>query len=247
MGQIKMKKILLLTFAAVLMLAALSVPSYSQTVGVTVGDYFLYEPAYEETISGSGFNIPYQLSNFTFMDDVDSINRTVTAVSGTLVTFQEDWVFNNGTAPATTTLVVDLSSYANATAKSAPLIPSDAAVDDAVAYDGDWNNGDLIVNGTFTWGFPAPRECFAHTSMTTQYATVNRTFVWDQTTGILILHRVTISYTSGASGAFGTYQLLLTETSEWDIPEFPTGTVMLLMFVAVAASIEIYRRKKLNF
>jgi hypothetical protein len=30
------------------------------------------------------------------------------------------------------------------------------------------------------------------------------------------------------------------------IPEFPTGTTMLLVFIAITVSIDLYRRKKLK-
>lgn len=244
-----MKKIIMLTMLfAVSALSALSVPSYSTTVGVTEDDYFTYVPTYNETISGSGFAIPYQLANFTYMSEVDSINRTVTDVTGTVVTFQEDWVFNNGSDPATLTLVVDITNTTALDALSIPLIDADATLGDQVAYDGSWNSEGMFITGTFEWGFPEEtRDCNVHISMTTAYATVNRTFCWDEATGILVQHWVTISYASGDGGAYGDFRLTLTETNLWEVPEFPTGTALLLVFVAVTVSIDIYRRKKLKF
>ena len=228
------------------MLTALSVPSYPQTVGVAEGDYFTYVPEYVAIYNGSGFTWPYQLSNFSYMADVESVNRTVTDVTGSVVTFEEDIAFNNGSATQTNTVVVDVSDPNAQGALSIPIIDADAEVGDQVANDNRWLNDLMYITSTFTWGFPTPRECNYHESMTTTYATVNRTFWWDQTTGILVQHWVTVSYTSGTNSAFGSYKLTITATNRWAIPEFPTGTVMLLMFVAVAASMEIYRRKKLN-
>jgi hypothetical protein len=239
-----MKKIMLAILFATFMLSALSVPSYSQTIGVSVGDWFTYEThfSYNSTMSPQ---VPYQISNFTHWGNATEVTRTVTAVDGTTVTFEEEWTWNNGSSPTTNSLVVEVND--NQSILSIPVIDSDAGLGDQVGYDSQWTVGPVTVTDTVDWGYETEtRECNYHISSTTTFATVNRQLWWDADTGILVYHWITTTYVSGDQSSYGDVRLLLIETSEWDIPEFPTGTALLLVFVAVTVSIDIYRRKKLK-
>ena len=236
-----MKKILLTVMVAAFMLSAFAVPSYSQTVGVAVGDWFVYEGSF--TTDPSTGSVATQLSYYTAWAGYESLNRTVTDINGTVITFEDVYTLTAG-GNTTQTTVLNISAP---TTNQYWAIYSDSDVGSLVNTNDAWlavgGNGTVVVTDTFTWGFPTPRECLVHESTTSAAAIIDRAFWRDQDTGVLVQLWLKSSNTDGS---FTEWKMTLTDTNLWTIPEFPTGTVMLLMFVAVAASMEIYRRKKLN-
>jgi len=110
-------------------------------VGVNVGDSFTY------SLSGiSSGSVPSSINpDFSIYNDTSYYKVTVTAINGTSVTLDTNWVFRNGTnveSPQTINLasgiLSDLSGFY-------PLYPSDMNANQTI-YPHVYN--DVIVNGT---------------------------------------------------------------------------------------------------
>lgn len=241
-----MKKIMMFAVAfALFTVSAFAVPSYPQTIGIAVDDWFVYEGIF--TINPSTASVPAQLQAYQGWEGYDSLNRTVTAIDGTNITFEDVYTLTGG-GTSTQTTVLNISAP---TTNQYWAIDSDAVVDTEIGWGDVWLNytdsttdGTVTITDTVTWGFDSDRTCVIHESTTAAGATIDRAFWWDDETGILV--QAWFKAVSN-DGSFVEHKITLTETNLWTIPEFPTGTVMLLMFVAVAVSIDIYRRKKLRF
>ena len=244
LGENKMKKAILAMLFALFLLSAMVVPSSSQTIGVAVDDSFTYRGSYSYESTSSDIMVPYQLDDFEVWTEIESITRTVTAVDGSSVTFEDAINYANGTV-GTNTTVIDTSG-------TQPVlyiwvVDADADVGDEVGYDDTWLGGPITVTDIVQFSYAEEtRDCKRHSTVTGAYATVNRTYLWDDTTGILVKQIISTNYTSDETYSIGEYVLDIGSTNRWDVPEFPTGTVMLLVFVAVTVSIAIYRRKKLK-
>ena len=76
--------------------------------------------------------------------------------------------------------------------------------------------------------------------------TTTQTYYWDKETGILVKQTQVSDYSGDDADMHLELEVEMTNTNVWVIPEFPTGTVMLLMFAAVTVCVDIYRRKKLK-
>jgi hypothetical protein len=79
---------------------------------------------------------------------------------------------------------------------------------------------------------------------------IHNKLFWDKETGVLVEYEKISNATMGGAGELWYFCIIkneLVDTNLWTvIPEFPTSTVMLLMFVAVTVCVDIYRRKKLK-
>ncbi len=78
-------------------------------------------------------------------------------------------------------------------------------------------------------------------------------FLWDKETGIQVYFQnsgieiLDMGVPENWYSYNATLELVETNVEGWTvIPEYPTGTVMLLVFVAITVSIVLYRRKKLR-
>ena len=238
---------------AVCILAIMVVPSGAQTIGIQVGDYFTYEGDWSyETNTGTGGMVPYQISEARDWANITQLNMTVASIDGNNITFNNVYTFSNGSDPMTNTTTVTVNGLEHVL--RILVIPSASQLGDEVANDTQWLNGPVnITEDTFMWGFgesgsEVDRLCLEHRSLTGSYATVDRHYWWDSETGILVRRYLNTNYQDDSTGDWsqGIYNIVLVATNKWTIPEFPTGTVMLLMFVALAVSIGIYQRKKLK-
>jgi len=241
-----MKKILLAMLLSVFLLSTMTVPILSQdelTVGINVGDWFLYEGTLVEYEADEG--VPFPPSpTYIFLktfNESDWLKRTVANVSGTTITFEVVTHYKNGT-DVTETIDEDITSAFTYFAIGANLTVGDEARPPRFGLPA------MIINKTIEdWEYEdITRE--------TNYCIWNYTFggshtwqvFWDKATGILVkwVYNASISVAQGNA----TWLLIqeLVESNLWVIPEFPTGTVMLLIFVAVTVCVEIYRRKRLK-
>lgn len=247
---------------AMFMLATMALPASSQTVGVAVGDWFDYSISATQTTNSTGTayvpNIigTMALSSITYnlilQTPYVSVKRTVTAVSGTAVNFTEEWTDGAGSVTTLENVMVNATSGNMYWA----LIPANLEADDTVysspTYVYPQTNATFYINATESKTYPSSVSRDVCT-MAWNYdhgnarAYFNASYSWDQTTGILVDSNLTTYFmdTSGTGRTTTIFLFNLGASSKWDVPEFPTATVMLLMFVAVAVSIDIFRRKKL--
>jgi hypothetical protein len=247
----EMKKVILVMLLAVFMLSAMAVPSLSQdvTVGVSVGDWFMYEGdlVLWEADDGVPFP-PHQMYSFLqTWNESDWQKRTVTNVSGTTVTYEIVTHYKNGTE-VTQTVDEGVTSAFTYYAIGANLGPGDQA---RASIFGD----PMILNETIDREYgDITRETnycewssFYSNPLPTLYDVYTHDdFYWDKATGILAewVYNGSLSMAEG-NATYSVIQKLI-DANVWVIPEFPTGTVMLLVFVAVTVCVDIYRRKKLK-
>ena len=241
-----MKKVIFAMLFALFLLSAMAVPSLSQdlTVGVSLGDTFTYEGTWSHNVISGGTTIPNQLVTYQYWNETDSITRTVTDITGTMVTFENEYHFSNGTS-ATDTIVEDITNPGWVhLCVGANMEPGDTFYYDET-YLGDYlsfNSTEMIDYG----GATGPRETLYHQSTTYAWATVIRQYWFDKETGILVRAKLDAEYNFEDQNSTTGTLVELVDSNVWVIPEFPTGTVMLLVFVAVTVCVDIYRRKKLK-
>ena len=240
-----MKKLIIATVIASFMLCAMAVPALSQTVGIEVGDRFTYEGYAKLTEQvGNPIAKPDWFTSWTTpWNNTDQVNRTVTAISGTTITFSVTTTYDNGTAPVTTSTDETIFSGYNRW-----VIGANMSIGDVIGQLGATQE-DLLLSeeSTWTWATGVTRNVIsAGWVLVDSGGTYSNTYKnhYDKATGIIVAQELNFTLMSGSDSAKYEVYYILVDTNRWVIPEFPTGTVMLLMFVAVAVTVEIYRRKK---
>ena len=247
----RMKKTMFALLFSIFMLSVLTVPSLSQdvTVGVAVGDWFMYEGdlVLWEADEGVPFP-PHQMYSFLqTWNESDWQKRTVVNVSGTTITYEIVTHYKNGTE-VTTTVDEGVTSAFTYYAIGANLGPGDEArssifgdpmiINETIAREyGDLTRETNYCEWASMYSNPLPTLSDVYT---------HDDFYWDKATGILVewVYNGSLSMAEG-NATYSVIQKLI-EANLWVIPEFPTGTVMLVVFVAVTACVDIYRRKKLK-
>jgi sulfur carrier protein ThiS len=213
------------------------------SVGVEVGDYFVYD--YSIEVDGE-FYFLLNWGDFDAYDFYQAWNitdwkrREVTAVNGAVITFNVTTGYVNGTE---TNEVVDfnmtsshdfwaIGAEMDAGEQAGTLADLDPLyIDETVQLDYEEETRDT---NTASW---------ADTDIVSW-----RSMWWDKQTGGLVkelvefsttnLENITESLTINA-------RHVLVDTNRWVVPEFPSGTAMALAFVAVTVCVQVYRRRKL--
>jgi hypothetical protein len=239
-----MKKAILAMLFALFLLSAMTVPSLSQdlTAGVSVGDTFTYEGTWFHNVISGGTTVPNQLVDYQFWSETDSVTRTVIDVTGTMVTFENEYHFSNGTS-STDTVVEDVTSPGWVHL----CVGANMEPGDTFYYDETYLVDYLSFNSTVMIDYETDsRETLYHQSTTAAWATVIRQYWFDKETGILVKAQLDAEYNFEDQNSTSGTLVELVGSSVWVIPEFSIGTVMLAVFVAVTACVGIYRRKGLK-
>jgi len=253
-----MKKIILLTVFSVLLLSVMIVPSLSQewTVGVNVGDWFTYEGTLVLWEADAG--VPFPPNEYALILEeynvTDWYTYTVTDIVGSNVTFDVLTHWSNGTE--TTSILVDnMTSSFTMMVIGANLEPGTHLRDEI-----DW---EPIIDFPMIW----PPRTLNETIMVEleagtremnvldwthppTFGYTRQIYHWDKENGIQAYYQVESTATDFASGGEYTYiakfQLVDSSINVLVIPEYHSGTIMLLVFIAITVSIDLYRRKKLH-
>ena len=244
-----MKKIILIVLLSVFLLSAMIVPSLSQvdmTVGVSVGDSFTFV---QESMSLTADNDDVEISMFAtpwlYLNESDYVTYTVADVddAAKIITFDVLTHWSNGTETT---------------------VQAEEAIEESYTYmaiGANMEAGDVIreasflpertINETITMEYvDESRETNVHYAVWDfsmfGAGISERDYYWDKETGMKV--KEVIRYDEDLDqGAIHLEQtVVLTDTSLWVVPEFPTGTVMLLVFIAITVSIDLYRRKTLK-
>jgi hypothetical protein len=252
-----MKKIMFALLFSIFMLSALTVPSLSQdvTVGVSVGDWFMYEATIVEWSAGPGVPFPPdQYVEFLYTaNETDWQKYAVTDIVGSNVTFDVLSHWKNGTE-TTYEVEIDITS-------------SSEGIEAYIVIGANLEPGDLLRDEFYLFGVIYYPPRYLNDSILVDYETETRETnvldfdnpmflaedsfhskqLWDKETGVLVKMEVIMNNTSSLGQKyFVIYEIELVDANLWVIPDFPAGTVMLLVFVAVTVSIAVYRRKKLK-
>lgn len=239
------------------LLSTMAVPALSQTVtiGLNVGDWFKYEGtlALYEADEGAPFPPNEYATDTQTFNESDWQNYTVTSIEGNNVTFSIVTHWKNDTE-TTSELNEDITEGFAMEVITSGLEAGDElrpAYDWTEVFGFSWIWPPRILNESMMWTYESEtRETntlnWTHPPLftgSTDYTT--QSYWWDEETGILV-RSVTDSLSTFQYYVHYIVVNQLVATNRWDIPEFPTGTAMLLIFVAVAVSLDLYRRKKLK-
>lgn len=253
-----MKKIILLTVFSVLLFSIMIVPSLSQewTVGVNVGDWFMYEGTL--VLWEADASVPFPPNEYALIlqeyNVTDWYKYTVTDIVGSNVTFDVLVHWSNGTE--TTSILVDnMTSSFSMMVIGANLEPGIQIRDEfdwepVIGFPLFWPARTL--NETIMVEYESgPREMnvldWTHPPT---FGYTRQMYHWDKEYGIQAYYQVESTATDFASGGEYTYiakfQLVDSSMDVLVIPEYLPGAVMLLVLISITVSIGLYRRKRLH-
>jgi len=235
----------------VFLLSAMTVPALAQydwDVGIKVGDWFKYKGTLR-LWEGDAFP-PLLLDRLQTWNASDWMEYTVTDIEEFIVTFEVTTHWKDGTETVDT-LEEDMMNSMN------PMV-----------IGANLTEGTEIRPETEFLGYPVLAK-FLNASVMREYESGSREtnvltytddvlgnyyhqeYLFDKETGIRVYYQSNatdvVDITENRYSYIATFELIETNVENWIvIPEFPTGTVMLLIFVAITVCVGIYRRKKLK-
>jgi len=245
-----MKKAILLIVLTMLLLFAMAVPSMCQlTVGINVGDWFVYEGTLVSWVADPGVPFPpneYAIILETY-NTTDWFNYTVTNIANEVVTFEVLTYWSNGSE---TTETLDDNMAESFTMMA---IGADLEEGYQIRPEFDWYpviGFDLIWPARFL-GAPIMLETretnvldWVHPP---DFGYTRQIYYWDKETGIQVYYEVQSSATDYVSGGDYSYTAkfeLVDSSYGFVIPDL-TGTIMLAALIAFTIAIVIYKRKKI--
>lgn len=235
---------------SVFVLSAMIVPALSQydwDVGIEVGDTFKYKGTLVLWEGDGSFPPTSSLEYLQTYNESDWLEYKVTDVEELIVTFEVTTHWKNGTETVST-LEENMTSTTPLTVIGANLT----------------EGTEIRPENTF-FGQPMPARCL-NASIMREYESgpkETNVMIWDWNFFDVVYHYeylfdketgIRVYFQSSATDAFdmsenifsynATLELIETNMEGWTvIPEFPTDTVMLLIFVAVTVSICILQKK----
>jgi len=234
-------RIVLFSLISTFLLFALVVAASAQTrtVGVSVGNAFRYSV----TVSWSSTD-----PNATPPSDLIEVNNTqseevnVIAISGTNVTAQITYYFKNGTE---TTLGgwLDVNTGNN---KNITIffVSANLTVGDSMYNSSSANT--YIINETVPRTYSGVERDTNHLNVPPSSPGTQSTDVyWDKSTGVLVEILFEITNRTGTYTTTESESLQIISSDLWTVPEFPTWTSTLLTLIAItSATIVIARQKR---
>ena len=246
------KKIVLLTLFSVFLLSAMTVPALSQwDVGVEVGDTFKYVGTLH-LWSGTASFPPLFLEWLQTYNETDWLEYTVTDIEAEIVNFTVTTHWKNGTETMS-------GMEENMTSSMSPMVIG-ANLTEGTEIRAAWTDPDWgiyyaarILNASVMHEYySGPREANVLIYDQDIFGNVfHYEFLFDKETGIRVYFQNSVTDAVDMYGDTYSYnatlELIETNVEGWTvIPEYPTVTVMLSLFVAITVSIVLYRRKKLR-
>ncbi len=243
-----MKKTILIVLLSVFLLFAMIVPSLSQldmTVGVSVGDTFTFE---QESMSLTADNDDVTISAFAtpflFLNGSDYVTYTVVDVDvdAKNITFDVLTHWSNGSETTVQAGETIETSY------TYMAIGANMEAGDVIREAGFMP--ERTINETITMDLGESREVNVHYAVWDfsmfGAGISERDYYFDKETGMLVKEVIRYDEDLDQGPIHLEQTVVLTDTSLWVVPEFPTGTTMLLVFIAITVSIDLYRRKTLK-
>jgi len=235
----KFTKLFLISFTLLLstiMIVQLGIAQV-RTVGVSEGEWFKY---------GIELDWNYELEespgDFIFTDflEGDMITLTIQDVSGTNVTGQFTIQYENGSerilngSVDLTTGEGDIRNWiisANLIANN-PLYETE--IDETI---------NQTVSQSYPWGSRQTNQLLYSYNFSSgeDYSSLNLGFYWDQEIGILTELSLEAEMQQNGTLIDGSVSLILTESNQQNIPEFPT-IILVLLFILVTLLAIIYEK-----
>ncbi len=254
-----MKKIILAMLFSFLLLSAMTVPALAQPldVGVQVGDWFKYKAEVTEWVSTMEFLPEGYIGPLTLAEnETNYILYNVTDITpvegGSNVTFSITYDWKNGSVTEGTWTESVTTANTGIFMIGANMSEGDMVSDEwlffgMVPYPARYINETIETE----WYVSGPRETnVCNYSIELFGAPYDYVFHWDKATGMRVYYENhgDVPEIMGQPPYVYTvvWTIMETNVETWIVPEFPTGTVVLLSFVAIVVSIELYRRKKVK-
>lgn len=244
-----MKKKALLVALSVLLLSAMAVPvlaQYSWTVGVKVGDWFLYKGT---LISWSG-TAPFPPAYIEFLgtyNTSDWMKYTVTAISVPTVTFSVLTHWKNGTE--TTSTVEDNMYSSSELMVIGANLPNGTEIRQAYSLLDMWDMPARYLNQPIMLATPnGTRETNVAIHQSNIFGNIfNYTYHWDKATGIQVYFRTSTENSLDQNGNTMNYdaKLELIDSSSGVLVPDLTGPVVLLTLMASTVPIVLHKRKRI--
>ncbi|MDH5375766.1 MAG: hypothetical protein OEW95_08140 [Candidatus Bathyarchaeota archaeon] len=253
------KKIVMLALFSVFLLSAMTVSALAQPldVGVQVGDWFKYKAEVtewesEDPFLPEGFIGPLSLAD----NETNYILYNVTDITpgdgGNNVTFTITYDWKNGSVTEATNTQNVSTANTQIFIIGANMEEGDM-VSDAFLFFGFFDYPARYINETIESEYiePPTRE----TNVLEYHIDIDGTpydyvFHWDKVTGMRVYYENSGDVPAIFTAAYNytvKWTLIETNIGGWTvIPEYPTGTVMLSVFIAITVSIALYGRKKLK-
>jgi hypothetical protein len=250
-----MKKKILMVLLSGFLLSAMTIPALSQydwDIGVEVGDTFKYVGTLHLWESEEVEFPPMYLEYLQTYNESDWLEYTVIDIDAENVTFDITTHWKNGTE-IVATMTDNMTS-------SMSMMVIGANLTEGTEVRAAWTDP--------TWGIeyearildaPVMREYFSGPKETNVLIydqdifgnIFHYEYLFDKETGIQVYYQnsgIDVLNQDWNEYSYNvTLELIETNVEDWTvIPEFPTGTVMLLVFIAITVSIDLYRRKKLK-
>jgi len=257
-------KTALLTLVSVFLLSIMLVTSISaqeRRVDFIEGDWFKYGDIAvnwnsnnpNATFPSLPFSLPFPLPD---QELIEKINQTewvlvsVEDVSGTNITFQATVHFENGAESV-------FGGYVNIDTGDGNMtflaISADLGVNDTIYNSSEYST--WKIDETVVKAYPDCARETNHLNMTQElswscgiefYFYFSIDLYWDKSTGILVEMSGEGNYQIGEDITFWSAFGRIIDSSSWIIPEFPTGTSMLIILLALTGVIAIYKQKLLK-
>jgi hypothetical protein len=250
-----MKKKILMVLLSGFLLSAMTIPALSQydwDIGVEVGDTFKYVGTLHLWESEEVEFPPMYLEYLQTYNESDWLEYTVIDIDAENVTFDITTHWKNGTE-IVATMTDNMTS-------SMSMMVIGANLTEGTEVRAAWTDP--------TWGIeyearildaPVMREYFSGPKETNVLIydqdifgnIFHYEYLFDKETGIQVYYQnsgIDVLNQDWNEYSYNvTLELIETNVEDWTvIPEFPTGTVMMLVFIAISVSIDLYRRKKLK-
>lgn len=237
-----MKKIFFLSSLAILLLAAMVVPALAQwSVGVQVGDWFLYETELIQWTTTAVPFPPWWNPELQTINTTDWIKYTVTTISGEDITFSVVTHWSNGTE----TTVDAIESMTSSPAMM--VIGANLTQGTQIRPESEYF-GPMTLNASRTRTFNNSISREVNVLNYTGYL-INTEYLWDKQTGIQVLY-----YTGGIAvydfqtesevTYWARIELKDSSISELDIIPDMTGPILLSALMALTLPIILLSRRK---
>ena len=223
-----------------------SVLAQPRTVGVSVGEWFMYgDISVHWSSNDPNATIPDYLVEF---NDTEYATISIVNFVNTNVTVDMTTHYKNGSDEITGGFVdVETGDGDNATML---IISANLNENDTIYTSGMYST--WRINETITRIYPDSVRETNHLNVTMEYTMppiyqyTSLNYYWDRPTGMLVEMSQNLTQQMGENITTASMSIRITDSDVWVIPEFPTSTTIILALAVLTTATILLRRKKLR-